>query len=47
MEQKKVLARVKKYLQEIEYGKIEIVVHQGKAKYIEKSEKEKLDDNEL
>ena len=34
--------KIKNYVEEIDYGKVVITIHQGKVVYIEKQEKEKL-----
>lgn len=34
--------KIKKYIEELEYGKIVITIHQGKVSFIEKQEKEKI-----
>ncbi len=39
----KTINKIKDYMNEIDYGKIVITIHQGKVVYIEKQEKEKLD----
>ena len=39
----KTINKIKDYLEEIDYGKIVITIHQGKVVYIEKQEKEKLE----
>ena len=42
MEKKDVWEKIKQYLEEIDYGKIIVTIHEGKISYIEKQEKEKI-----
>lgn len=39
----KIMDKIKRDIEDIEYGRIEIVIHQGQVKYIEKKEKEKIE----
>lgn len=36
------IAKIKEYINEINYGKVIITIHQGEIVYIEKQEKEKV-----
>ena len=36
------LEKVKKYIKEIDYGKVIVTIHEGQVMYIEKQKKEKL-----
>jgi len=37
-----IIKKIKRYIKNIDYGKIIITIHQGEVTYIEKQEKEKL-----
>jgi hypothetical protein len=39
----KAVNKIEKYINEIEFGKVIVTIHEGKVMYIEKQKKEKLE----